>query len=283
MREIRKYEWADGKTLRTGGKTLVMGILNVTPDSFSDGGRWNTEPKATAHLKEMIEDGADLIDVGAESTRPGSRALSAEEETARLFTFLPDILKESTVPLSVDTYHWKTAEKALAAGAHIINDVWGFQYDGGEMAKVCAAAGVPVILMHKQKEEIYERDIMETLKDYFSKSIEIALAAGVSEKNIILDPGLGFGKNTKQNIEIMRRLAELTELPFPMLLAPSRKRFIGEVLSGLPAEERDEGTGAVCLVGAACGCEMVRVHNVKMIARMLCVGDCMLGNCGIGD
>ncbi len=283
MREIRKYKWPDGKMLCTGGKTLVMGILNVTPDSFSDGGRWNTVSKATAHLKEMIEDGADLIDIGGESTRPGSRALSAEEETARLFTFLPEILKESTVPVSVDTYHWQTAEKALVAGAHILNDVWGLQYDGGEMANVCAAADVPVILMHNQKEEIYERDIIETLKDYFSKSIEIALAAGISERNIILDPGLGFGKNTNQNIEIVRRLKELTLLPFPMLLAPSRKRFIGDMLSGLTAEERDEGTGGVCLVGAARGCEMVRVHNVKMTARMLCVGDYMLGYCGMGD
>ncbi len=276
MKEKRIYSWPDGKSLRVGEKTLIMGILNVTPDSFSDGGKWNTAQKATAHLKEMIEGGADLIDVGAESTRPGSHALSAEEETTRLFTFLPEILKKSTVPVSVDTYHWQTAEKALAAGAHILNDVWGFQYDGGEMAKVCAAAGVPVILMHNQKEEIYEYDIIETLKAYFSKSIEIALAAGISEKNIILDPGLGFGKNTNQNIEIVRRISELTALPFPMLLAPSRKRFIGEVLSGLPAKERDEGTGAVCLFGAAQGCEMVRVHNVKMTARLLRMGDCLL-------
>ncbi len=277
MREKRNYVWPDGKHLSVGEKTLVMGILNVTPDSFSDGGRWNTMEAARSHLRAMIEDGADLIDVGAESTRPGGAALPAAEETERLFSFLPSLLQETAVPISVDTYHWQTAEKAFSAGAHILNDVWGFQYDGGEMARVCAAAGVPVVLMHNRMDESEPGDIMELLKNFLSRSVEIALAAGVAEDNIILDPGLGFGKTTEQNLEILRRIEELTALPFPILLAPSRKRFIGAALGGLPAAERDEGTGAVCLYGAEHGCEMVRVHEVKRTARMLRMGDVLLG------
>ena len=277
MREKRNYSWADGKRLSVGEKTLVMGILNVTPDSFSDGGRWNTAEAARAHAKEMIADGADFIDVGAESTRPGSAALSAAEETERLFSFLPALLEETSVPISVDTYHWQTAERALSAGAHILNDVWGFQFDEGEMARVCAAAGVPVVLMHNRTDENEPGDIMELLKQFLSRSVEIALAAGVAEENIILDPGLGFGKTTAQNLEILRRIEELTAFSFPILLAPSRKRFIGAALGGLPATERDEGTGAVCLYGAEHGCEMVRVHDVKGAARMLRMGDAIFG------
>ncbi len=277
MREKRCYRWEDGKRLAVGGKTLVMGILNVTPDSFSDGGAWNRPDAAAGHLRSMCADGADLVDVGAESTRPGSAALSAAEESERLFSFLPELLKETAVPISVDTYHWQTAERALSVGAHMINDVWGFQYDGGEMARVCAAAGVPVILMHNRTDENEPGDMMDILKSFLSRSVDIALSAGVAEENIILDPGLGFGKNTAQNLEILRRIEELTALPFPILLAPSRKRFIGAALGGLPATERDEGTGAVCLYGAEHGCEMVRVHDVKTTARMLRMGDCLFG------
>lgn len=274
--EKRNYSWKDGKTLTVGaGKTLVMGVLNVTPDSFSDGGKWDVPTAALAHLAEMTAGGADLIDVGAESTRPGSRALTAEEETERLFRFLPGLLAASSVPLSIDTYHWQTAEKAIAAGAHIMNDIWGFQYDKGEMADVAAAAGVPVILMHNQADEVYEKDIIEEMKAFFSRSVEIALAHGVREENIILDPGIGFGKDVEQNMTVMARIGELTALPYPLLLAPSRKRFIGAVLD-LPAAERDEGTAAVCTWGAERGCAMVRVHNVKMTARALKMTDAMM-------
>lgn len=277
MKEKRNYAWKDGKTLTVGEKTLVMGILNVTPDSFSDGGKWNGMDSAVSHLLDMTEDGADLIDVGAESTRPGAAALTAEEETERLFRFLPALLEKTAVPLSVDTYHWRTAERALTAGAHILNDVWGFQYDGGEMARVAAEFGVPVILMHNHENEAYEKNIVDEIKCFFEKSIEIALSHGVAEKNIILDPGIGFGKTGPQNLEILRRLSELTALPYPLLLAPSRKRFIGEALD-LPAAERDEGTGAVCCWGQREGCAMVRVHNVKMTARMVKMTDNIMRN-----
>lgn len=272
----REYVWPDGKTLLWGRKTLVMGVLNVTPDSFSDGGKWNSPDTSVSHLKEMVQDGADLIDVGAESTRPGGKKLTAEEEMHRLFTFLPTLLQKSPVPVSVDTYHYQTADRALSEGAHILNDVWGFQYDQGEMADVAAQYDVPVILMHNQNGTTYEMDIIESMKIFFDRSIERALSHGIKEKNIILDPGIGFGKTGEQNLEILRRLTELTDMPYPFLLAPSRKRFIGTVL-GLPAEERDEGTGAVCLWGQVRGCGMVRVHNVRMIARMTAMTDALMG------
>ena len=263
------YTFADKKTLEVGKKPLVMGILNVTPDSFSDGSKWNTKEAAISHTKEMIEEGAQIIDVGAESTRPGAQELTADEETERLFSFLPEVLQTSTVPVSIDSYHYETMEKALAQGAHMVNDIWGFQYDDGSMAKVAATYNVPAILMHNHEGETYENDIIEELKDFLSKSVEIALKNGVKEENIILDPGIGFGKNVEQNLEIMKRLEELTSyFPYPWLLGVSRKRFIGAVLD-LPAAERDEGTSAVNLWGYEKGCHIFRVHQVKITARQL--------------
>ncbi len=275
MNSYRKYSWKDGKELSVGENSLVMGILNVTPDSFSDGGKWNTETSAMDHLKEMIADGAHIIDVGAESTRPGHVELTGEEETARLMQFLPQVLKNSSVPVSIDSYHYDTMEKALEAGAHMVNDVWGFQYDDGSMAKVAAEFAVPAILMHNQETEEYRGDIMDCLKAFFDKTLEIAAKAGVKEENIILDPGIGFGKNSEQNIEIMQRLDELTEAyPYPWLLGVSRKRFIGTILD-LPAAERDEGTAAVNLWGIEKGCSIFRVHDVKTTAREVKVWDAL--------
>ncbi len=275
MNSYRKYSWKDGKELSVGENSLVMGILNVTPDSFSDGGKWNTETSAMDHLKEMITDGAHIIDVGAESTRPGHVELTGEEETARLMQFLPQVLENSSVPVSIDSYHYDTMEKALEAGAHMVNDVWGFQYDDGSMAKVAAEFAVPAILMHNQETEEYRGDIMDCLKAFFDKTLEIAAKAGVKEENIILDPGIGFGKNSEQNIEIMQRLDELTEAyPYPWLLGVSRKRFIGTILD-LPAAERDEGTAAVNLWGIEKGCSIFRVHDVKTTAREVKVWDAL--------
>ena len=230
---------------------------------------------AVSHTTDMIRDGADIIDVGAESTRPGSQALTAEEETERLMQFLPDVLKLSMVPVSVDSYHYQTMEKALQAGAHMVNDIWGFQYDDGSMAKVAAAFDVPVILMHNQETEEYSEDIIEDLKHFFDKSIEIALSAGVKTDKIILDPGIGFAKKAKENMEILTRLDELTlAFPCPWLLGVSRKRFIGTIL-GTDASERDEGTAAVNLWGALKGCTIFRVHDVKTTARELKMWDAL--------
>ena len=276
----RAYTWCDGKRLEVTAKTLIMGILNVTPDSFSDGGRWNTAEKAQSHTREMTDAGADIIDVGAESTRPGGQPLTAEEEIERMKIFLPVVLGESLVPVSVDTYHWKTADYALHAGAHMMNDIWGLQYDHGEMAEVAGCHQVPVIVMHNKADTNYNGDVIEEMKIFFDKSLDIALQAGVKEENIILDPGIGFGKDGNQNMEVLRRLDELVRaFPCPWLLGVSRKRFIGAILD-LPAGERDEGTGAAGLWGINKGCSILRVHNVSMAVRMAKVWDA-LKNCTV--
>lgn len=276
----RTYTWRDGKRLEVTAKTLIMGILNVTPDSFSDGGRWNTAEKAQSHTREMTDAGADIIDVGAESTRPGGQPLTAEEEIERMKIFLPVVLRESRVPVSVDTYHWKTADYALHAGAHMMNDIWGLQYDHGEMAEVAGCHQVPVIVMHNKADTNYNGDVIEEMKIFFDKSLDIALQAGVKEENIILDPGIGFGKDGNQNMEVLRRLDELVRaFPCPWLLGVSRKRFIGAILD-LPAGERDEGTGAAGLWGINKGCSILRVHNVSMAVRMAKVWDA-LKNCTV--
>lgn len=276
----RAYTWCDGKRLEVTAKTLIMGILNVTSDSFSDGGRWNTAEKAQSHTREMTDDGADIIDVGAESTRPGGQPLTAEEEIERMKIFLPVVLGESSVPVSVDTYHWKTADYALHAGAHMMNDIWGLQYDHGEMAEVAGCHQVPVIVMHNKADTNYNGDVIEEMKIFFDKSLDIALQAGVKEENIILDPGIGFGKDGNQNMEVLRRLDELVRaFPCPWLLGVSRKRFIGAILD-LPAGERDEGTGAAGLWGINKGCSILRVHNVPMAVRMAKVWDA-LKNCTV--
>lgn len=276
----RTYTWCDGKRLEVTAKTLIMGILNVTPDSFSDGGMWNTAEKAQSHTREMTDAGADIIDVGAESTRPGGQPLTAEEEIERMKIFLPVVLRESSVPVSVDTYHWKTADYALHAGAHMMNDIWGLQYDHGEMAEVAGCHQVPVIVMHNKADTNYNGDVIEEMKIFFDKSLDIALQAGVKEENIILDPGIGFGKDGNQNMEVLRRLDELVRaFPCHWLLGVSRKRFIGAILD-LPAGERDEGTGAAGLWGINKGCSILRVHNVSMAVRMAKVWDA-LKNCTV--
>lgn len=266
----RSYHWKDGKSLPVGEDPLVMGILNVTPDSFSDGGIWNTHTKAVSHTMQMIEEGAAVIDVGAESSRPGHTPLTGEEETQRLMEFLPDVLKMSLVPVSIDSYHYETMEKALSLGAHMVNDIWGFQYDDGSMARVAADFDVPVVLMHNQNGTDYEGDIIDGMKHFFDTSIEIALKAGVKAEHIILDPGIGFGKTGEQNMEILSRLTELTgEYPCPWLLGVSRKRFIGTILDLPEAKDRDEGTAAVNVWGYDRGCTFFRVHHVKTSLREL--------------
>ena len=264
------------KTVSIGNHALIMGILNVTPDSFSDGGNWNTKSQARIRTVQMIKEGAALIDVGAESTRPGSTPLSAKEEWERLIHFLPEVLKNTTVPLSVDTYHYENADKAMSLGAHIMNDIWGLQSDDGSMARVAAEHQCPVIVMHNQEKEYAEKDIIENMKCFFDKSIHIAQKFGIKDENIILDPGIGFGKDYAQNVEVIQRLGEITVYEYPVLLAPSRKRFIGTILNELPAEERDEGTVATCITGMIQGVDMVRVHNVEMHKRAITVADVLL-------
>ena len=276
----RKYRWPDGKTLTIGARTLVMGILNVTPDSFSDGGAWNTPEKALAHARQMVAEGADIIDVGAESSRPGFVPMGAEEEMERLRPFLETLSGALDVPLSVDTFKAETAAMAAKMGVHLLNDIWGLQYapEPGKMAAVAAQYNLPVIVMHNQEGKAYTQDIIAAMQDFFRRSIQIARAAGMPEENIILDPGIGFGKTPEGNLTVLRRLEELTELDgerWPLLLGTSRKSFIGAALD-LPVTERMEATSATCVWGITKGCGIVRVHDVRPIARMCRMMDAIL-------
>ena len=275
--EVRHYHWKDGKSLTVGERTLVMGVLNYTPDSFSDGGKWNNVDVALKHMEEMVADGADIIDIGAESARPGFTPISAAEEIARLETILPRLVAACPVPISVDTYKAETAEYAMSTGAHIMNDIWGLQYapEPGKMAAVAAKYGVPVVVMHNQEGTEYD-DIIEDMKRFFIRSAIIADQAGMSQDQIITDPGIGFafGKDFDQNVYVMKHLQELTALPYPMLLGTSRKGFIGKILD-LPVTERMEGTGTTCVAGVLAGCTIVRVHDVKPIVRMCKMADAL--------
>lgn len=273
--EVRHYHWKDGKSLTVGKRTLVMGVLNYTPDSFSDGGKWNNVDVALKHMEEMVVDGADIIDIGAESSRPGFTPISAAEEIARLETILPRLVAACPVPISVDTYKAETAEYAMSTGAHIMNDIWGLQYapEPGKMAAVAAKYGVPVVVMHNQEGTEYD-DIIEDMKRFFIRSAIIADQAGMSQDQIITDPGIGFGKDFDQNVYVMKHLQELTALPYPMLLGTSRKGFIGKILD-LPVTERMEGTGTTCVAGVLAGCTIVRVHDVKPIVRMCKMADAL--------
>ncbi|MCX2812299.1 dihydropteroate synthase [Bacillus sp. ChL18] len=258
-------------------KTLIMGILNVTPDSFSDGGKYDSTERALLHAAKMAEEGAHIIDIGGESTRPGASLVSADEEMSRVIPVIERITSELDIPLSIDTYKASVADEAVKAGASILNDIWGAKGDP-DMASVAAAHGVPIILMHNRMERNYNDLIPDMLADLM-ESVKIAAEAGVTDENMILDPGIGFAKNYEDNLAVMNKLEVFSGLGYPLLLATSRKRFIGRVLD-LPPEERAEGTGATVCLGVQKGCDIVRVHDVKEIARMTKMMDAMLNKGG---
>ncbi len=260
------------KVIDYGNRTIIMGILNVTPDSFSDGGRYNKIDEALKHVEEMIRDGADIIDVGGESTRPGHTQISDEEEIARVVPIIKAIKDKFNIPISIDTYKYNVAKAAFEAGADILNDVWGLQYDNGEMAELVSKLSVPIIAMHNQNDEIYKKDIMLCIREFFEKTFKISDKYNIDRKKIILDPGIGFGKNAEQNIEVLSRLNELKDMG-PILLGTSKKRFIGTLLGGLPFDERVEGTAATTVIGIEKGVEIVRVHNVLENKRVALVAD----------
>ncbi|MBM4765290.1 dihydropteroate synthase [Bacillus sp. B15-48] len=255
-------------------KTLIMGVLNVTPDSFSDGGKYNRIDAALKHVSQMVEDGADIIDIGGESTRPGYTPISPEEELERIIPIIEAIAANIDIPLSVDTYKSTVASGALEAGAHIINDIWGAKADM-DIAKVASKYDVPIILQHNRKDEQYSYFIRDVYNDLF-KSVGLARIAGVKPEKIILDPGIGFAKNHEQNLEMMRNLDTMVSLGYPVLLGTSRKRFIGNILN-LPVTERMEGTGATVCYGIQKGCQIVRVHDVKEMSRMAKMMDALIG------
>ena len=253
------------KEFKIGKRTYIMGILNFTPDSFSDGGIFNDIDVAIEHVKNMIDDGVDIIDVGGESTRPGYTLISDEEEISRVVPVIKAIKENFDIPISIDTYKARVAEKALEAGADLINDIWGFKKDK-DMAKVAAKYNVPCCLMHNRENEDYE-NLMEDILEDLRESIKIAKDAGVKDENIILDPGIGFAKSHEQNLETMNKLDRLRELGYPVLLGTSRKRMIGFTLD-LPVEKRVEGTVATTVIGIMKdACDFVRVHDVLENAR----------------
>ena len=256
-----------------GRRTYVMGIINLTPDSFSGDGLVADVDSAVTLALQMEADGADIIDIGAESTRPGGSPVSVAEELERLMPGLEAVCAAAKIPVSVDTYKAPVAARAIDAGASIINDVWGFLADG-EMARVAADAGVPVVLMHNQREARYH-DLVPDVIEGLNRSVSVATGAGVDEGSIIVDPGIGFGKTADHNLELLRRLPEIRSMGFPMLLGLSRKSTIGRVLN-LPEDDRVEGTAAAVSLSIVGGADIVRVHDVKQMVRVVRMTDAVV-------
>lgn len=264
-------------TLDLSSRTHIMGILNVTPDSFSDGGRYTDSEKALQHAREMIAAGADILDIGGESTRPGAQPVSDAEELARIIPIIERLAAETSVPLSVDTYKSAVARKALAAGASIVNDISGLRFSP-DMAQVAADAGAGIVIMHikgtprdMQQNPVYD-DVVTEVMAYLEEGIELAVKAGVDQEKILIDPGIGFGKTLEHNLMLLRRLDEFRVLGRPILLGTSRKKFIGTVLDIPVPEERVDGTAATVALGIERGAQIVRVHDVarmKQVARMM--------------
>ena len=255
-------------------KTWVMGILNVTPDSFSDGGKYTTVDQAIAQAEQMIADGADIIDIGGESTRPGHVQISTQEEIKRVVPVIKALSSQAEVLISIDTYKAAVAKAAVEAGAHIINDIWGAKYDP-EIARIAAEKNVPIILTHNRSDMSYT-DFCKDVQSELNESIRIVLEAGVDSKKIWLDPGIGFAKTTAQNIEAMQHLDHLVAMGYPVLLGTSRKSIVGKVLD-LPVEERLEGSLATVCYGVQKGCQIVRVHDVKETSRAVRMMDVLTG------
>ena len=261
------------KEFKLGERTYVMGILNATPDSFSDGGKFNEVEIALKRVEEMISQGADIIDVGGESTRPNFTVVEVDDEINRVVPVIKAIKEKFDITVSIDTYKAKTAEAAIKAGADIINDVWGFKKDKS-MASVAAKYDVPCILMHNREDKPYE-NLMEDVKNDLIESIKIAMDAGVKKENIILDPGIGFAKTYEENLIVMKNVKEIRDMGYPVLLGTSRKSMIGNTLN-LPVDQRVEGTLVTTVMGIISGCEFIRVHDVLENKRACIMTDKIL-------
>lgn len=262
-----------GHTFQRHGKTYIMGILNVTPDSFSDGGKWNNLDRALHRVEDMVAEGAHVIDIGGESTRPGYTMISEQEEIQRTAPVIEAIKARFDIPVSLDTYKAEVARAGIGAGADLINDIWGLKYDD-KMAGVIAENGLPCCLMHNRSNAEYT-DFIQELKEDLAGSLQLALEAGIDRDCIILDPGVGFAKNYEQNLEAVGRLEELHELECPLLLGCSRKSVIGLTLD-VAANERLEGTLATTVIGVMKGCMFVRVHDIKANARAIHMTEAIL-------
>ncbi len=257
----------------TENHTYIMGILNVTPDSFSDGGCFNRLDDALYHVEKMVNEGMDILDIGGESTRPGYVLVSEAEEAERVLPVIEAVKRRFDVPISLDTYKAKVAGAGLLAGADLINDIWGLKYDE-KMAKVIADAGVPCVLMHNRKEAVYQ-DFMKEVAEDLKETAAIAEKGRIAREKIILDPGIGFGKTYEQNLEMISSLKELSGLGYPMLLGASRKSVVGLTLD-LPVAERLEGTIVTTVFGVLAGCAFVRVHDIKENVRAVKMAEAIL-------
>ena len=278
--ECGKKEHGDRDMMEIGGKIFdtehqkyIMGILNVTPDSFSDGGRYDTLDAALKHAEEMILDGADILDVGGESTRPGHVQITEEEEIARVVPIIKKLKEKFDVPVSIDTYKSRVARAALDAGADLVNDIWGLKYDEN-MAGVIAEYDVACCLMHNRDKAEYSHFLPEVLLD-LEESVRLAKAAEIPDEHIMLDPGIGFGKTYEMNLEMLKHLSSLQSLGYPVLLGTSRKSVIGLTLD-LPADQREEGTLVTTVMGIMDGCSFVRVHDVKANYRAIKMTEAIL-------
>lgn len=261
------------RNFEIGNHTYVMGILNVTPDSFSDGGQYNNMDTVLFRVEEMIKEGADIIDVGGESTRPGYEQISADEEIMRVVPVIEQIKKHFDIPVSLDTYKATVAKAGIEAGADLINDIWGLKYDEC-MAEVIAGADVPCCLMHNRKEPIYQNFIQDVLAD-LKESVQLAQKAGIKQDKIIADPGIGFAKSYEQNLLLLQNLEVLKSLGYPVLLGTSRKSVIGLTLD-LPAHQRINGTIATTVLGVVKGCSFVRVHDIKENVQAIKMAEAIL-------
>ncbi|ANT51685.1 dihydropteroate synthase [Mesorhizobium amorphae] len=271
----RRWQLAHGRHLELGGKAVVVGILNVTPDSFSDGGLFASREQAVAQARRMVEEGAEVIDVGGESTRPGASPVTIEEEQARVLPVVEALAGLGEALISVDTYREDTARLAVAAGAHIVNDVWGLRREPG-IARVAAETGAGLVIMHTGRDRQKLPDVIEDQFFFLRKSLEIAHASRVADGQIVLDAGFGFAKETAQeNLELMARFSELAALGYPLMAGTSRKRFIGNV-TGRDAMDRAAGTAATSVILRLKGAHLFRVHDVAINVDALAVTDAML-------
>lgn len=266
-------------SLKLAGRTALVGILNVTPDSFSDGGRYLNADEAIAHGVRLAEEGADLIDIGGESTRPGARPVSAEEELERVLPVIRGLRRAVAIPLSIDTYKSRVARAALDEGADVVNDISALRFDPA-MASLVVTENVPVVLMHMQgtprtmQERPFYRDVVAEVRDFLSERFRFALAEGVKPEQIVVDPGIGFGKDLEHNLALLRDLSALEALGRPILVGPSRKTFVGKIL-GIGPEDRLEGSLAAAVAAVLAGANMIRMHDVREARRAIAIADAL--------
>lgn len=273
----KRWHLAHGRHLDLGPRSVIMGVLNVTPDSFSDGGFFNSTEQALQQARRMIDEGAAIVDVGGESTRPGAAPVSAQEEQQRVLPVIEGLAREGSALISVDTYRAETARLAVAAGAHIVNDVWGLQREP-DIARVAAETGAGLVIMHTGRGRQKLPDVIADQLAFLGKSLEIAHASGIGDDRIVLDPGFGFAKETAdENLELMARFEALHGLGLPLLVGTSRKRFVGAI-TGRDAVERGPGTAATSVILRLKGADIFRVHDVAINKDALAVADAMLAH-----